>query len=155
MGLSAQDRQALDIIEGSLADSDPRLASMLATFSRLTAEEEMPAREKIRPVRCRLLRSRRVHDPRRWRYKALALWVVITMALIGAALAASHIGSSVCRGRAPACAGRAPATHLKSGRIFATAVTRRSGLESKPPSAAGPPASVVPPALARTGGQLL
>lgn len=48
MSLSARDRQALDSIEDRLAGSDPGLASLLDTFARLEAVEEMPAREDIR-----------------------------------------------------------------------------------------------------------
>ena len=36
--------QALGCIADGLAGADPRLASMLAIFSRLAAGEEMPAR---------------------------------------------------------------------------------------------------------------
>jgi hypothetical protein len=52
MSLSARDRQALDSIEDQLAGSDPRMASLMATFTRLTSGEEMPAREDIRAVAC-------------------------------------------------------------------------------------------------------
>ena len=37
MGLSEREQQALDSIEDGLAGSDPELASLLATFTRLTA----------------------------------------------------------------------------------------------------------------------
>lgn len=45
MSISERERQALDSIENELARSAPRLASMLAMFSRLTSGEQMPARE--------------------------------------------------------------------------------------------------------------
>ncbi len=125
MGLSSRDRQALASIEGRLEGSDPRLASMLATFSRLAADEEMPARESIRAGRRRAvgqLRNRagtadagaepgqRVRP--RWRRRALMLWLAMTLALIGAALAASHAGDSeTCATWSAACASRARALH--------------------------------------------
>jgi hypothetical protein len=83
MSLSERDRQALAAIEDQLASSDPGLAAMLACFSRLTAGEDMPARESMRP-RQRLS----------WAQRTLALWLAITMALIGAAMAARHAGGA-------------------------------------------------------------
>jgi len=46
MSLSAREQQALDSIEDEMAGSDPKLASLLATFARLASGEEMPVREK-------------------------------------------------------------------------------------------------------------
>lgn len=51
MSLSAHERQELDSIEGEIAGSSPALASLFATFGRLTAGEEVPAREQIRAGR--------------------------------------------------------------------------------------------------------
>lgn len=48
MSLSPREQQALDSIADGLAGSDPKLASLLVTFTRLTAAEEIPVREKIR-----------------------------------------------------------------------------------------------------------
>jgi hypothetical protein len=48
MSLRAREQQALDSIEDGLSGADPKLASLLATFARLTAGEEMPVPEKIR-----------------------------------------------------------------------------------------------------------
>jgi hypothetical protein len=47
MSLTAREKRALHAIEDRLAGSDPQLASRLATFTRLTSGEQMPAREKI------------------------------------------------------------------------------------------------------------
>jgi hypothetical protein len=152
MGLSAQDRQALDVIEGRLADAEPRLASMLATFTRLTAEEAMPARESISPGRRRSRRAGFVdtleHDwprgergrahIRSWRRKALALWFVITLALVGAAILAIHVGGRVCPSMTSTCASQAPAGHPKSRRTTVPAVTHRSGRATTQTSAARP-----------------
>jgi hypothetical protein len=49
MSLSAQEQLALDSIETGLTRSDPKLASLLATFTRLTSGERMPVHERIRP----------------------------------------------------------------------------------------------------------
>ena len=46
MSLSSHEEHALHSIEDRLCVSDPELASLLATFTRLTADEDMPAREK-------------------------------------------------------------------------------------------------------------
>ena len=48
MSLSAREQHELRSIENSLTDSDPSLASLLATFARLTAAEEMPVGERTR-----------------------------------------------------------------------------------------------------------
>ncbi len=53
MTLSAWEQQALNTIQDGLTSSDPRLAGLLAMFTRLVSGEEMPVREKIR------IRSRR------------------------------------------------------------------------------------------------
>ena len=45
MSLSASEQQALDSIEATLTSSDPKLASLLAIFTRLASGEEMPVRE--------------------------------------------------------------------------------------------------------------
>ena len=49
MSLSAREQHALDCIGDELSGTDPKLASMLTAFTRLTAGEEMPTRESIRP----------------------------------------------------------------------------------------------------------
>lgn len=89
LSLSAHDRQALEALEERLAASDPRLAAMLSTFSRLEDGEAVPAREQIpagkqrRPARQRPAgRARRplLRNPRTV-HIALALWVVMTIAI--------------------------------------------------------------------------
>jgi hypothetical protein len=59
MSLSAREQQALDSIKDELAGSDPGLAAMLSAFSRLTSDEEIPDREKIRPGSRRAFRRLR------------------------------------------------------------------------------------------------
>lgn len=48
MSLTEPQREVLGAIADGLAGSDPRLASMLNIFTRLAADEEMPARALIR-----------------------------------------------------------------------------------------------------------
>src|SRR5260370_1385048 len=48
MSLPARERRRLNGIQGALDRSDPRLASLFATFSRLTREEDMPPVERLR-----------------------------------------------------------------------------------------------------------
>ena len=47
MSLSTWERQALDSIKDGLAGSDPELATLLTTFTRLAADEEMPKRATL------------------------------------------------------------------------------------------------------------
>jgi hypothetical protein len=54
MALAADDRHALARIESALRRSDPKLATMLATFNRLHQSERMPARELLPRPRPRL-----------------------------------------------------------------------------------------------------
>src|SRR5215472_3289264 len=63
MSLTEPETQALGAIADGLAGADPRLASMLAIFTRLAAGEDMPVREKTRVRRGRPA----AHRPRRAR----------------------------------------------------------------------------------------
>lgn len=47
MSLSCRQQRLLRRIDDAVSRSDPRLASMLAFFGRLTAGEEMPGREQL------------------------------------------------------------------------------------------------------------
>ena len=114
MSLTEPETQALGSLADGLAGSDPRLASMLTIFSRLAAGEEMPAREKTRawrgrPAAHRPRRARR--HPRRgiaspqphrldarlgWQQAVLVLGVVISAALLTAALALTASGPTTC-----------------------------------------------------------
>ena len=102
MSISAKEQQALASIEDGLAGTDPKLASLLATFARLALDEEMPVRAGIRATRHRAARrphrhqsQRRGHarrDARRlclrlgWPQTMLLLWLAVTTALVAAAL---------------------------------------------------------------------
>jgi hypothetical protein len=108
MSLSAQEQQALDSIGHKLSASDPELASLLTTFTRLTAGEDMPSREKAqaRPgwAGRRLGRHRRrrlrgmVHPPagrpRRllaWQGAGLLLGILFAVAVVAGAMAITHL----------------------------------------------------------------
>jgi hypothetical protein len=122
MSLAEPQRQALGVSADGLAGSDRSLASMLNIFSRLTADEEMPAREMVRTRRARAAANRprraRRHPglgmvrrqgrrlyPRLGRPQAmLLLWVVITAALLAVALVLNSSGPKVCiRSMGTAC----------------------------------------------------
>jgi hypothetical protein len=102
MSLSPKEQQALASMEDGLAGSDPKLASLLATFARLASGEEMPVREKIRAIRHRAPRrphrnqSQRLGTARRdvrrpglrlgWQQTMLLLWLAVTITLVAVAL---------------------------------------------------------------------
>jgi hypothetical protein len=124
MSLSAWERQALDSIRDGLADSDPQLAALLATFTRLESGEEMPAGEEIptgsrqaarRPRRKGRHRThryaRRVYRHLGYPRAVVLLWLLISVVLIAVAVVlnagASH---GTCTGSwVPICSHPAPA----------------------------------------------
>lgn len=110
MSLSGRDQQALDVIAQQIAGSDPGLASKMATFTRLTADEEMPLREKILAARKRDDRHLlRLHRHPEFRRTALLLWLVVVVGLVAVAVAIGSGSKSVCtKARAAACAGPVP-----------------------------------------------
>ena len=123
MSPDAWEQRSLDSIRDGLAGSDPRLAALLATFTRLASGEEMPVREELpeRPLRA-VRRSRRKRHSRRGPGRrfgrrlgvervALLLWLLITVGLITTAVSLSRSGSqSACIERWPGiCADAAPA----------------------------------------------
>jgi hypothetical protein len=120
MSLSGREQQALDSIKDRLAGSDPGLAALLATFTRLASGEEMPVREEI-PRAARRSRRKGRHPrrgtmsrPVRWVYQhlgfqaiAMLLWLLITVTLIASALLLGRGGGpSACSAPwAALCAG--------------------------------------------------
>jgi len=124
MSPDSWERRALDSIRDGLARSDPRLAALLATFTRLASGEAMPVRDELRarPLRAiRRSRRKRRHS-RRGAVRgfsrrlggeriALLLWLLITVGLITTGLTLSRSGSqSACTERWPGvCADAAPA----------------------------------------------
>jgi hypothetical protein len=120
MSISEQERQTLESIENELVLSAPKLASMLAIFTRLTASEKMPAR---RPVgRSSGLRPRTgctagppaPGQPRRARPRQPVrhwLWLPIAVALLALTVMLGHgTGRTTCTaGPAAAVCRHAPA----------------------------------------------
>ena len=89
MSLSAREQQALDAMEDRLAGSDPGLARLLATFARLTSDEQMPVREKIRAAS-----RRRLHEHLGFQGAVGVLWLLIAIVLVAVALLAGSPGRS-------------------------------------------------------------
>jgi hypothetical protein len=124
MSPDAWEQRSLDSIRDGLAGSDPRLAALMGTFTKLASGEEMPVREELpeRPLRAvRRSRRKRRHSRRgpgrRFGQRfgveriALLLWLLITVGLITTAVTLSRSGSqSACVERWPGiCADAAPA----------------------------------------------
>ncbi|HEY1347981.1 MAG TPA: hypothetical protein VGF54_23575 [Streptosporangiaceae bacterium] len=146
MSLSGWEQQALDSIKDRLAGSDPGLAALLATFTRLASGEEMPVREEIPRAARRSRRNRRhprrgtMGRPARRVYQrlgfqaiAMLLWLLITVALIASALLLGRGGSqgactvpwaALCAG---SDSGRVSPDHRPSSASWAISRTARSG----------------------------
>ncbi|MGH3149505.1 MAG: hypothetical protein ACRDOB_02070 [Streptosporangiaceae bacterium] len=110
MSLSAREQQALDVMAEHIAGSDPGLAAKMATFTRLTAGEDLPLREKILAVRTRDTRHL-FRLPRRpgFQRSALLLWLVIVVGLVAVAVAIGNGSRAACaKARPAACAGSSP-----------------------------------------------
>jgi hypothetical protein len=122
MSLSAREQHVLDSIKDDLTDSDPKLAGLMATFTRLVSGEEMPFREGVwsgsRRAGRRPGRTRTTVTPG----ALLLLWLLISVVLVAIALILSQSGSgnaSGCTQSWPAvCATSqpsAPTQHLIPG----------------------------------------
>ena len=147
MSLSPKEQQALASMEDGLADSDPKLASLLATFARLASDEEMPVREKIRATRHRATRrprrnvSQRPGTARRdirrlclrlgWpQTMLLLLWLAVTIALVAVALVLNRGSSNgpcpeawaaaACTRQTPAHSPRPIAHNTAAGQVLLT-----------------------------------
>jgi hypothetical protein len=107
------EHQALDSIQSALGHADPKLASLLATFTRLASSEEMPAHEKIpppprHPPHHRRSRPRRGETPHRHRslQRAVILtWLITSIAMITVAVILSRGGPAPCPQAFGICAG--------------------------------------------------
>ena len=107
-----RDRHVLDAMSNDLAESDPHLVGLLGTFTRLTAHEQMPAREQFRaawrrPLRpageARLKLGRRgprvtvqAMQPFGLAHGLMLLWLLATVVLISVAVALSSATTSSC-----------------------------------------------------------
>jgi hypothetical protein len=128
MSLSVWEQQALDSIKDGLTGSDPRLAALLTTFTRLALAEEMPVQETIPAASRRTLRwplrkprhncradgchrSRSMLGRAGMQWAVLLAWLVTTVVLITVALVMNHGGGSprACTGSWPTlCTHSAP-----------------------------------------------
>jgi len=97
MSLRPRDRQALDSITEGLEGSDPALARLLDTFTRLTAGEAMPSREHV-DGRGRRLRQRVCGVGRRLGPGGIMIvvWFVITALLVSLAVVSSNADRRPC-----------------------------------------------------------
>jgi len=123
MSLSAWEQQSLDTIKDRLTGSDPELAAMLITFTQLTADEAMPVRATLRARSRRAIqrsrrRARRGRDRAGLAYQrlrtrhAVLTWLLVTIVMIGTALALSRgDGDQACPRSTfgAVCASAAPA----------------------------------------------
>ena len=104
MSRAGWEHQALDSIRSALGHADPKLASLLAMFSRLASNDEMPAHEKVRsplrhPPRRRRSRPRRGKAPHRHRSPQRAMilaWLITSIAMIAVAVVLSRGGPASC-----------------------------------------------------------
>lgn len=98
LSLNAHDRHELSLIEEALAGTDPRFAAKLSAFSRLANGEAMPERERIRAGRQhpagRAVRGLRPGQPGTLRWISVAVWLLISIALLSTALALGDTGTS-------------------------------------------------------------
>ena len=91
MSLSASEARTLTRIERALLSRDPRLRSLFSTFTRLTWQEAMPAREQLRR--------------RRWRPQpgvviAIALALAVAMVVVGAIVSPPRVCAPLRTGSA-------------------------------------------------------
>jgi hypothetical protein len=101
-------------MRNDLAESDPHLAGLLGTFTRLTAGEQMPAREQFRaawrrPIRPGRAVSRKLPRPSRQAsahgmqrfslaHGLMLLWLLASVGLISLAIALSSATTASCPG---------------------------------------------------------
>jgi hypothetical protein len=126
MSLPVAQQRILDGIEDGLRAHDSRLASMFATFTRLTRQEEMPWFEQLRPRRRKGGSARRRGSRPRsgLRYVAflpVVLVAVLSAVVIGLLVSSSHNnqcsrGSSIGLGTALPHVNTCPAHGSQSGR---------------------------------------
>ena len=113
MSTAGWEHQTLDSIQGALGHTDPKLASLLATFTRLASSEQMPAHEKVRsplrhPPRRRRSRPRRGKAPYRHRSLQPAVilaWLITSIVMITVAVILSRGGPAPCPQAFGICAG--------------------------------------------------
>jgi hypothetical protein len=120
MSISEREQQALGFIEEELAGSVPELAAKLAVFTRLTAGEAMPPRERVwrpaRTPRASPATASAGQEPariRRW-LRRRTVWRLVALALIIGFLALAFVASrgtsrGICMATGTAACRQAPA----------------------------------------------
>jgi hypothetical protein len=128
---SERDRHVLDAMRNYLAESDPHLVGLLGTFTRLTAGEEMPAREQLRAAWRRPMRADRDLRPKLARRSRgvsahgrqrlglarglMLLWLLASVGLISLAVALSSATTASCpSARGASCEQPTPASAAHS-----------------------------------------
>ena len=107
------ERQALTSIQSVLGHTDPKLALLLATFSRLASSEEMPEHERVRsplrhpPYRRRSRRGRgkALYRGRGLQRAAILIWLLTSITLITVAVILSNRGPAACAHAFGICGG--------------------------------------------------
>ena len=107
------ERQALNSIQSVLGHTDPNLASLLGTFSRLASSEEMPAHERVRsplrhpPYRRRSRRGRgkALYRGRGLQRAVVLTWLLTSVTLITVAVILSNGGPAACPPEFGICGG--------------------------------------------------
>jgi hypothetical protein len=98
------EHQALDSIQSALGYTDPKLASLLATFTRLAASKEMPAHEKVRsfsgppaaPPPVTPAPGKVPHRDRSLQLAVILIWLITSIAMITVAVILSRGGPASC-----------------------------------------------------------
>jgi hypothetical protein len=122
MTLSAHERRELDSISQGLAVSDPGLAGLLGTFTRLTTSEVMPGHEQIAAGPARLL----------WRAGIVTLVLIPFTALVAAvAVALSASSLAPCRTPSMGCQEEVPSAAAHAGRHLRQAGTAGALTDSR------------------------
>lgn len=153
MSLSARDQQSLDDIADSLANSAPKLAAMLATFTRLTSGEEMPTGEEVAAVRPATRGARRLFHGSALQPAAPVLWMLIAIAVLAIAVAAGRggRGDGCVKSWAVACGNPAPIHSSRPTPKTATDQPSPAVPHPVPPAVVSPLSAVVvhplPPAV--------
>lgn len=106
MGLPARQERVLESIESALRESDPKLAALYATFTRLTSNEEMPKLEHLRHRADRMLAGLRRFAGvlvgalllRRPRQRSVVLFLPLAVAVV-----LTSILFAVRSGNSPGC----------------------------------------------------
>ncbi len=90
MSLSSWEQRKLESIKDRLAGSDPGLAALLGTFTRLASGEEMPSQEMIMAGPPRRVPSSLRQPGLGWQWTAVLLWLLVTTMMITAAVVMSQ-----------------------------------------------------------------